>query len=93
MQCKAETEASADQARIMPPLTDIRLSTVLLSFHSGLRTGFPDDRIIGQCILVPESMRLAVSEKYSDLEVSVLVFGPIVGSNVKLVDFFWRRHV
>ena len=80
-------------AHILPRLTDIRLSAVLLVFHSGLRPGFPDDRVIGQCILVPESMRLAVPEKYGDLKVSVLVFGPIVGSNVKLVDFFWRRHV
>ncbi len=77
----------------MPRLTDIRLSAVVLSFHSGLRTGFPDDRVVGQCLLVPESVRFAVPEKYGDLEVSVLVFGPIVGSNVKLVDFFRRRHV
>ena len=77
----------------MPRLTDIRLSTVPLSLHAGLRAGLPDDRIIDQCILVPESMRLAVPEKYRDLKISVLVFGPIVHSNVKLVDFVWRRHV
>ena len=47
-----------------------------------LRTGFSDDRIIGEGVLVSEPMRFAVPEKYRDLEVSIFVFGFGVVSHV-----------
>lgn len=47
-----------------------------------LRTGFSNDRIIDEGVLVSEPMRFAVPEKYRNLEVSIFVFGFGVVSHV-----------
>ena len=47
-----------------------------------LRTGFSDDRIIYESVLVSEPMRFAIPKKYRNLKVPIFIFGFGVVSHV-----------